>query len=87
MKKAKELSRPDKNNMALFLEDDIFMSEIMDEVCLFPKPLNKFQRISNQNDATASKISEVNKSRMTTNKSVLDRTPQSKMIDISQLNT
>ena len=46
MKKAQELSRPDKDNMALFLEGDIFTSEIMDEVSLFPKPLNKFQRIA-----------------------------------------
>ena len=73
MKKAQELSRPDSRNLALLLEPDIFTSEIMDEVCLFPKPMNKFQRMAEQNAAAAGKVKEVtNRSRMATNKSMVD---------------
>ena len=42
MRKAQELARPDSSNLGMLLEKDIFTAEIMDEVCLFPKPTNKF---------------------------------------------
>ena len=42
IKRAQETSRPDEDDFSNFLQDDIFNSEIMDEVCLFPTPLNKF---------------------------------------------
>ena len=39
---AQETSKPSGNDFSIFLESDVFNSEIIGDVSLFPTPLNKF---------------------------------------------
>ena len=85
MRRAQELARPDGSNLAQLLEENIFTSQVMGEVCLFPKPQNKFQRMAVQNEMAAQRIREAGKSTMTTShhQSVIGPTPDASMLDSS----
>lgn len=84
MKKAQELARPNSSNLALLLEEDVFTSDIMDEVCLFPRPLNKFQRVAEQNELTVGRTKDVSRSRMATEGSILEQTTDASALNTSQ---
>ena len=51
MEKAHGIAMPTDEALDLIIEPNIFTSSIIDQVCLFPKPLTKFERILHQNGA------------------------------------
>ena len=47
------MTHPTEDNFKVVLEKDIFLTPVMDEVCLFPLPKTKYQRILELNNLTS----------------------------------
>ena len=48
VKRAQDQAIPTEDQLEALLEADVFQSKISEEVCLFPKPQTKFERIAQQ---------------------------------------